>query len=263
MNVAELHVAIVQANLLWEDINGNISRLSDMIDNIKGTPHIIILPEMFTTGFSMNASQLAEEPNGKTYRWMVEISKFKGFALCGSFMVREGGRFYNRFHFVTPGGNLFIYDKRHLFSYANEHTVFTPGEHRLVFEYLGWRIMPQICYDVRFPVWFRNRGDYDLLINVASFPETRRDIWRTLLKARAIENQCFVAAANRAGDDELGLHYAGDSMLINAVGEPVAEILPSAEGIVQSIFIKDELAELRKQFPVLLDADEFKVEGEY
>ena len=262
MNVEELHVAIVQANLLWEDIDGNISQLSDILNSIKGNPHVVVLPEMFTTGFSMNASQLGEEPNGKTYRWMAKTSKDKGFALCGSFIVREGSEFFNRFHFVTPEGNLYTYDKRHLFSHANEHTVFSPGEHRLVFEYLGWRIMPQVCYDVRFPVWTRNRGDYDLLINVASFPGKRREIWRTLLKARAIENQCFVAASNRVGEDGLGLYYTGDSMLINAVGEPIAEILPGAEGVVQSIFIKEELEELRKQFPVFSDADKFKLHGE-
>ena len=263
MEVGELSVATLQANLLWEDIEGNILKLSEMLDTINGKPNIVILPEMFTTGFSMNASQLAEEPNGKTFNWMLKTSKSKGFALCGSFIVREGSRFFNRFHFVTPSGSFFVYDKRHLFSYANEDKIYTPGEHRLVFEYMGWRIMPQICYDVRFPVWTRNRDDYDLLINVASFPGARREIWRTLLKARAIENQCYVAASNRVGIDGLGHYYTGDSMLINSVGHPVAEILPGAEGIAQSSFSMAELIEFRKQFPVLLDADEFKVAEEY
>lgn len=262
MEAGELNVAVVQANLLWENIDGNISRLSGIIDTLQDKPNILILPEMFTTGFSMNAQHLAEEPNGETYRWMLKTSKEKGFAMCGSFIVREGNKFFNRFHFVTPNGSLFIYDKRHLFSYADEHKTFTPGQHRIVFEYMGWRIMPQICYDVRFPVWTRNRGDYDLLINVASFPAKRRRIWSTLLKARAIENQCYVAASNRVGEDGLGHYYTGDSMLINTVGEPIADILPGAEGIIQSNLSMAELIEFRKQFPVLLDADEYRLAEE-
>ena len=259
MLIENLEIAIVQADLKWEDINGNIDHITRLLDALEGQPHMVILPEMFTTGFSMNASQLAEPECGSTLRWMLNMASSRGYAICGSYIVREGDSFFNRLHFVTPSGDIHRYDKRHLFTYANENKTYTAGESRLVFEYLGWRILPQICYDVRFPVWSRNRLDYDLLINIANFPGQRRDIWETLLKARAIENQCYVAASNRVGTDGLGIHYTGDSQLISPLGQVVSGLLPGAEGIVRGTFSKVELNKLRESFPVLRDADDFSL----
>lgn len=257
MIVDRLNVAIVQANLLWEQTQGNMQRLASLLDTIEGKPHIVVLPEMFTTGFSMNAESLAEEPMGNTFKWMAHEAKSRGYAICGSYIVSEKGKYYNRFHFVTPQGEYYHYDKRHLFTFANENLKYTPGKERLVFEYLGWRILPQICYDVRFPVWSRSRNDYDLMINVANFPGARRDIWTTLVRARAIENQCFMVASNRVGTDGLGIYYTGDSLLIGSAGQIVADILPGAEGVVQGEFCLSELKAFRKSFPVLNDADGF------
>jgi predicted amidohydrolase len=260
MIVDRLNISIVQANLLWEQVDGNINRISKILDSIEGKPHIVILPEMFTTGFSMDAHALAEEPRSHTYDWILREAKSRGFAICGSYIVAEQGNYYNRFHFVTPDGVCFEYDKRHLFTFANENIKYTPGKERLVFEYLGWRILPQICYDVRFPVWSRSRKDYDLIINVANFPGARREIWKTLLKARAIENQCYVAASNRVGDDGLGIYYTGDSMLIGSVGQTIAKILPGAEGVVHGSLSLSELNAFRQNFPVLNDADGFTLD---
>ncbi|MDD3567741.1 MAG: amidohydrolase [Bacteroidales bacterium] len=257
MIVDRLNVAIVQANLLWEQVEGNIQHLARLLDTIEGKPHIVVLPEMFTTGFSMNAERMAEEPKGGTYKWMAQQARSRGYAICGSYIVSEKGRFYNRFHFVTPDGTCFEYDKRHLFTFANENLKYTPGKERLVFEHLGWRILPQICYDVRFPVWTRSKGDYDLIINVANFPGARRDIWTTLVKARAIENQCYMAASNRVGNDGLGIYYTGDSQLVGSAGQTIAAILPGAEGIVQGELTMAELKAFRQSFPVLEDADDF------
>lgn len=259
MKVEDLEIAIVQADLEWESKNKNITHFTSLLDTLVGQPHLVILPEMFTTGFSMNALQMAEPESGPTLSWMLDIASSRGYAICGSYIVREGDTFYNRLHFVTPSGDVHRYDKRHLFTYANENKTYTPGESRLVFEYLGWRILPQICYDVRFPVWFRNRQDYDLLINVASFPGQRREIWGTLLKARAIENQCYVAASNRVGTDALGIYYTGDSQLISPLGKVVSELLPGAEGIARGTFSMIELNKFRKSFPVLFDADDFSL----
>ena len=255
--VTNLNIAIVQTHLEWESIENNIERLTQKLSQILCDVHIVVLPEMFTTGFSMNAEKLAEPMNGSTTQWMLETSKQKGFALCGSIIIKEEGKFYNRFLFVTPQGNVYQYDKRHLFTFANENKKYTYGQSRLVFDYLGWRILPQICYDVRFPVWSRNRGDYDLVINVANFPGNRREIWNTLLKARAIENQCYVVAANRVGVDGMDIYYTGDSQVINAVGQPVYQALPGEEKIIYGTLSMDELLDFRHTFPVLPDADSF------
>jgi omega-amidase len=257
--IQELKIAITQVDIVWEDIDKNILNYTEIINSIDSDVHIVVLPEMFTTGFSMNAELLAEPVGGKTTKWMQAMSKSKGFAICGSIITKDKGNFYNRFTFITPNGDIFEYDKRHLFTFANENKKYTHGSNRLVFEYLGWRILPQICYDVRFPVWSRNRSDYDLIINVANFPGNRRDIWSTLLKARAIENQCYLAASNRVGNDGLGIYYTGDSVLLNQLGQTIAEALPGEEKVILGTFNMQELMDFRKNFPVLADADSFKL----
>lgn len=255
--VTSLNIALVQSSLIWESKEQNINVFEKKLSDLTCNVHIVILPEMFTTGFSMNAEKLAEPMDGPTIDWMVKISNQKGFAICGSIIIEEDGKFYNRFIFVTPQGQVFQYDKRHLFTFANENKKYTYGQTRLVFEYLGWRILPQICYDVRFPVWSRNRGDYDLIINVANFPGNRRDIWNTLLKARAIENQCYVAATNRVGVDGMDIYYTGDSQLINATGQQIAQALPGEEKNIYGTLSMDDLLDFRHTFPVLPDADSF------
>ncbi|MFP4555793.1 MAG: amidohydrolase [Bacteroidales bacterium] len=257
----ELKVSIVQADLAWENIEENRSNFSKILKEIDCKPHIVVLPEMFTTGFSMNAKELAEPVNGATTLWMQKFAKEKGFAICGSIIIEDKGNFYNRFLFVTPEGKTFKYDKRHLFTFANENKKYTCGQSRLVIEYLSWRILPQICYDVRFPVWSRNRGDYDLMINVANFPAERRDIWTTLLRARAMENQCYVAASNRVGTSGMDIYYTGDSVLLNALGETISEALPGQEKVITGTLNKESLDLFRKEFPVLLDADNFSLDS--
>jgi len=255
----DLKISIVQADLAWERVELNLTKFANTLYSIDFNPHIVVLPEMFTTGFSMNAEKLAEPINGSTTQWMQKIAKEKGFAICGSIIINDKENFYNRFLFVTPEGKVYEYDKRHLFTFAGENKKYTYGQSRLVFEYLGWRILPQVCYDVRFPVWSRNRGDYDLMINVANFPAERRDIWTTLLKARAIENQCYVAASNRVGTSGMDIYYTGDSVLLNALGEPVSEALPGQEKVITGTFNKASLEKFRKDFPVLPDIDDFSL----
>jgi predicted amidohydrolase len=257
MKTHTINLAIIQANLIWEDVEANIEQFAKLIGSINSSPHIVILPEMFTTGFTTNPKPFAEVVGGRTTQWLKKMAKDQGFAICGSFIVNERGYYYNRFHFVTPSGDVYQYDKRHLFSIGKEHIEFTPGKERVVIEYLGWRILPQICYDLRFPVWSRNRNDYDLLINVANFPGNRRDVWNTLLKARAIENQCYVAAANRIGYDGMRIDYLGDSQLINAKGIIVSSAKSNEQTIILGSFSLEELTVFRNKFPVLPDADHF------
>ncbi len=207
----------------------------------------------------MNAQQMAEPMGGKTVKWMLEVAKKKNFAIAGSIIIEENKKYYNRFLFVTPAGDVYQYDKRHLFSLGDEHIQFTKGTKRVVFEYLGWRILPQICYDLRFPVWSRNRSDYDLMINVTNFPGSRRKVWNALLIARALENQCYVVGVNRIGSDGMDIDYTGDSQLVNARGQIVGQLEPNQEGIITSTFNYSELAEFRKKFPILPDADEFEI----
>ncbi len=254
-----IETSIIQCDLAWESVDENISRFDSIIKTIKEDPHIVILPEMFTTGFTMNPRPFAEPSNGKTTQWLLRNAKEYGFAICGSIIIVESDKYYNRFLFATPAGELFEYNKRHLFSIGKEHIEYTSGSDRVVIDYLGWRILPQICYDLRFPVWSRNRNDYDLMINVANFPGSRREVWNTLLKARAIENQCYVAAANRVGIDGMNISYTGDSQLVNARGQVVAQQEQNEEGIISTSFNLKELIDFRIKFPVLPDADEFSI----
>jgi predicted amidohydrolase len=255
--VKQLNIAVVQSNIAWEDIEANIKNYTEILDKIQKDVDVVVLPEMFTTGFSMNAELLAEPVGGKTTKWMQAMSKSKGFAICGSIITKDKGNFYNRFLFVKPNGDIVEYDKRHLFTFANEHLTYSKGDRRVVFEYLGWRILPQICYDLRFPVWSRNRNDYDLLINVANFPAIRRDIWTTLLKARAIENQCYAIGANRVGKDRLGIYYSGDSAIFGPNGEVVSKALPGEETVFYASIDLQSLDDFRQKFPIILDADNF------
>jgi len=218
---------------------------------------LVILPELFTTGFTMNAASNSEAPFSETFQWMARISAEYCFAMCGSYIVEENSLFFNRWVFVTPENSWWSYDKRHLFGPGGEDKIFTRGSERLVLGYSGVRISASVCYDLRFPVWIRNRNEYDLLINSANWPESRRDVWITLLKARAIENQCYVAGVNRVGTDGKGIKYCGDSVIINPRGEITAMAGKNKECLVTGEISMAELSDFRLQFPAGKDADNF------
>lgn len=252
-----MKLTILQPELSWENVEANLSKLETMMDSLSGWADIIILPEMFSTGFTMNTA-LCEGNHGLTFIWMKEQALKRNCGVCGSYLVRDEERAYNRFVFVSPDQD-YMYDKRHLFSIGDEDKFFTRGRSRVTFDFRGFRIIPFICYDLRFPVWSRNRNDYDLAIYVSSWPEARINVWNTLLKARAIENQCFVAGSNRVGCDGNGICHNGMSQIINFRGELIAGALENEEGIVSADISMDELTTFRNKFNVLRDADDFSL----
>lgn len=255
-----MKISVIQYDISWEDKHVNFRRIEDLLSTLAAGTELVILPEMFTTGFSMNPQKLCEEPLSETYKWMLKISSERKFAICGTYIVKDGACYYNRWVLVTPAGEPWHYDKRHLFTISGEEEAFTPGKERMVFKFANARICPNICYDLRFPVWSRNRNDYDLLVNSANWPEARRDVWLTLLKARAIENQCYVAASNRVGSDGNGIKYCGDSMIINPKGQIIAQA-DNKECVITADISMEELSDFRSKFPVLSDADNFIITG--
>lgn len=225
---------------------------------------LIILPEMFTTGFTMDAADLAEPMGIRTFLWMKQMSKQTKAAVTGSYIVKDQGKFYNRLLWVTPDGEHKIYDKRHLFRMANEHLTFTGGVERMIVSWKGWKICPQICYDLRFPVWSRNTMKdgglaFDVLLYVANWPSPRIAAWDTLLRARAIENSCYAIGVNRIGKDGNGVTYTGHSAVISPRGEPIC-VDSETEVIRTATLIRRDLDQLRDKFPVHLDADHFTVQ---
>jgi omega-amidase len=255
-----MNISIVQPDLGWEDKTANFSNLSRMISPLFNKTDIVILPEMFNTGFSINPEKLSELPGTETLKWMLNLSQQGNFGLCGSYIVKENGKYFNRLVFVAPDNQTWHYDKRHLFSMGGEDKIFSAGKNRLVFNFRGVNISPYICYDLRFPVWSRNRNDCDLIIYSANWPEVRRDVWNTLLKARAIENQCYVAGANRIGTDGNGIGYCGDSILISPKGDAICTANRNEEGSLTGEISMTELADFRKKFPVQKDADGFSID---
>lgn len=262
-----LTITTIQANLVWEDSAANLQLFEEKINSIKEKTEVIILPEMFSTGFSMNPSKLAEQMDGKSVQWMKKMAAAKGVIVTGSLIIEEEGNYYNRLIWMLPNGQFGHYDKRHLFAYAGEHRQYTPGNKRLIASVKGWKINLLVCYDLRFPVWARqshNNSDeshngapeYDLLIYVANWPERRIHAWKTLLQARAIENQCFVAGLNRVGNDGLNIYHSGDSMIVNALGEVL--YTKSHEEDIHTITLeKERLEEVRAKLPFLEDSDNF------
>jgi predicted amidohydrolase len=253
-----MKISIIQSDIAWEDKSRNFAKIEKSLHLLNGSD-IVILPEMFNTGFTMNTEGMGEPPYSETFDWMIHISERGNFGICGSYIVRERGRFFNRWIFVTPEKKSWHYDKRHLFRMGDEEKSFTPGKKRITFRFRGVRISPNVCYDLRFPVWSRNRNDYDLLINSACWPASRRNVWITLLKARSIENQCFVAGANRIGIDGEGIKYCGDSLIINPYGEIIASSGRNEKCIISAEISLKELSAFRKKFPVLKDADDFSI----
>jgi predicted amidohydrolase len=250
-----LSVTLVQSNLHWENIRANLEMFSEKIAQV-GETYLIVLPETFTTGFSMNP-KFTEEMNGSAVRWMAQTAAQKNCVVCGSLMIKEEGKFYNRFIWMKPDGSLNTYDKRHLFCISDEPKFFTAGTERLVVELNGWKICPMICYDLRFPVWARNlQAEYDVLLYVANWPERRRAAWTTLLPARAIENQAYTIGVNRVGEDGKGVTHTGDTMVIDALGNRLYW-KENEEDVVTVELNYGELQKLREQLPFLNDADEF------
>lgn len=254
----DLRLSLIQKELFWEMPDANRAEFEEIIQGLVGVADLIILPEMFTTGFTMNAEKLAEPMNLHTQKWMRQMAKLSGAAICGSVVIKESGNFYNRFLWVEPyGGNEYVYDKKHLFSLAGEHEVYTAGTEAQIIEYKGFKIKPQICYDLRFPEWSRNTFshetglEYDLLLYVANWPAVRIEAWDTLLRARAIENQCYVAGVNRLGKDGNGISYCGHSAVFEPQGTRIQySILEEVLNVKLSL---ETLLKYRDSFPAYKD----------
>ena len=253
-----LNVTIVQADLAWHDPDRNLERFSGMIAGVQETD-LIVLPETFTTGFTMDAEAHAENMDGRGVAWMRETAKTAQASICGSLIIEDQGRFYNRFVCVSPEGATVHYDKRHLFRLAGEQHHYSPGKDFVTFEIAGWRICPMVCYDLRFPVWSRNRGRYDLLLYVANWPSPRHHAWETLLRARAIENQAYVAAVNRVGKDGNNIAYSGGSAIIDYVGGDLCNLHDRA-GTASASLDPAMLGKFRDRFAFHLDADDFTLQ---
>lgn len=253
----KLKIAILQVNLKWEDARENRSLFTKEIEALSDEVELIVLPEMFTTGFSMNAKVLAEETDGATLQWMREMAKQKKSAITGSVIIEENGQYYNRLFFVFPDGSYKKYDKRHTFTLAGEDKTYSAGKERLIVEYKGWKICPLICYDLRFPVWARNTEDYDLLIYVANWPKKRVAAWDALLKARAIENMAYCIGVNRVGIDGDGYEYNGHSAVYDCLGKILTEENAEEPFVKELSLNKEQLQKTRHQLKFLQDRDEF------
>ena len=254
-----LKVATVQTNLIWQNATQNRILLLEKINRINKEVDLIILPEMFTTGFSMKPQRIAETMQGKTVKWMRKLASEKQVAIAGSIIILEENNYYNRFLFVHPSGEINQYDKRHLFTLAGEHKVYVSGKEKLIVNYKGWKICPLVCYDLRFPVWARNIEDYDVLIYVANWPKPRIKAWDTLLKARAIENMCYSIGVNRVGVDANNLEYSGHSAIYDCLGEKQTNIKQNQEEIAIVSLNKKEMNEVRSKLNFLADKDSFKL----
>ncbi len=250
----DLRVTVVQPVLAWEDPAANRENIGRLMAEAEPAA-LIVLPEMFNTGFSMASRQLAEKMDGPTVQWMQEQARKQQAAVTGSLIISEEGRYYNRMVWTTPDGEVQWYDKRHLFTMGREHLHFSPGHRRVTVEWKGWRIRLLVCYDLRFPVWSRNHDDYDLLIIAANWPSARHQVWKTLPVARALENQCYGIAVNRVGSDGMGLTYLGDSMMVTPKGE--VTLMGDQVSVHTFTLSLQKLHEFRKKFPVLNDRDPF------
>jgi predicted amidohydrolase len=261
MEQNNLRIAMLQYSIAWEDKQANLDKVASWLKKEKLEADLLVLPEMFTTGFSMKAKELSEPDDGETMKEVKHLAKSFDIAITGSFIARENNCFYNRAFFVTPDGGTFFYNKRHLFSIGSEHTVFSAGKEKVVVPYKGWNICMQVCYDLRFPVWARNvDNEYDLLLYMANWPASRISSWNALLPARAIENLAYVCGVNRVGEDGLQVKYNGYSSLYDMKGKLLAGFEPEEEGMKVTTLSLNLLKEFRKNFPVWKDADRFGIE---
>ncbi len=257
MSDRDLRVTLVQADLAWENIERNLQQFDRQLNEIE-TTDLIVLPEMFTTGFSMNPKAVAEPMDGQAVNWLLETARRHDADIVGSVAIAEDGRYFNRLIWARPDGTLIHYDKRHLFTYAGEHEHYTPGQAQQLIELKGWSIAPFICFDLRFPVWSRNRGQYDAAIYIASWPARRASHWKTLLPARAIENQSYVIGVNRIGIDGSDLSYDGDSMVIDPLGETCFHANVNAT-VHQQRLSRQLLDETRTKLPFLRECERFEL----
>lgn len=247
-----MKITIIQLDIVWDNPKENCAHAEEIINDNPGSD-LYVLSEMFSTGFATEPDGIAED-NLYSLKWMKATAKATKAAIAGSVATEENGKFYNRFYFVKPDGTGDYYDKRHLFTYSGEDKRFTAGDRRVIVEWKGVRILLEVCYDLRFPVWSRNHKDYDMVLYVASWPVTRQSAWDTLLRARAIENQCFLAGVNRVGNDP-SCKYVGGSVVLDAYGNTLAECEKGREEAVTAFIDMDSLRDFRKKFPVLDDAD--------
>lgn len=255
-----MRITILQTDIVWEDKESNLSNLESLLPKLKGTTNLVVLPEMFSTGFSMNCHQLAETNTGTTVAQLTKWAKQYNLALAGSFIAHDNNTYYNRGFIILPDDSQHFYDKRHLFRMGEEVDYFSAGSHHLIVNYGGFNIALCICYDLRFPVWSRNVGNqYDLLIYPANWPASRRKVWDTLLKARAIENMSYVCGVNRIGRDGNGLLHDGGSVVISPKGNVMTSLPDNREGYTTTEIDLDELNHFRSKFATWKDADKFKI----
>lgn len=250
-----MKVVILQTDICWANPKENLKRAEEMLKSYAEVD-LFVLPEMFSTGFCTQPQGIAEPVESETLVWMKRMAAERNCAIAGSVALEDGGKFFNRFYFVHPDGLVQSYDKKHLFTYGGEHKQFTPGTERVIVSYKGVRFLMQICYDLRFPVWSRNRGDYDVALYVASWPVPRIEAWKALLRARAIENQCYVVAVNRVGDDP-NCSYCGGSEVVDPYGTVIAACEDYKACGAEAVIDMAALEDFRKKFPVLNDADDF------
>ncbi len=253
-----MKASLIQCNISWEEKEANLRHIASLLEQAEGSS-IVVLPEMFSTGFTMNPGPLAETMEGPTIHWMKERAAKGGYALCGSLIIGEQERFYNRMVFVKPDGSIASYDKRHLHSMSGEQTVYTPGNKRTVINYMEYGCNLQVCYDLRFPVWSRNRGDTDVIIYSANWPAVRSSVWKALLVARAIENQSYVIGVNRIGSNPDGTSYTGDSMIVGPKGEILASAGSGEERVLSAVLPREALDKYRRDMPIWQDADRFEL----
>ncbi|MBK8609488.1 MAG: amidohydrolase [Chitinophagaceae bacterium] len=268
--MSTLTITTIQSNLIWEEKSANLRLLEKKIVEIEEKTEIVILPEMFSTGFSMNPELLAETMEGETIEWMKRVSRENGVVLTGSLIIKEEDKYYNRLVWMLPNGQFGHYDKRHLFAFGEEDKHYSPGNKRLIASVKGWKINLQVCYDLRFPVWARQAPpaagsaagtgvEYDILIYVANWPERRSHAWKTLLCARAIENQCYVIGVNRVGSDANNIYYSGNSLVIDPLGQ-VLYHMADEEDVNTITLQKEVLEDVRTKFPFWKDADQFNLQ---
>ncbi|MCG1035250.1 nitrilase family protein [Polaribacter sargassicola] len=255
-----LQVVGIQADLIWENPDKNLSFFEEKIKSIPKKTNLVVLPEMFTSGFSMNPKTVAENMDGKSVSWMRKKAIENDFAICGSLVISENEKYYNRLVFVHPTGKIETYNKKHPFTLAGEDKVYTSGNEKLIVNYKGWKICPLICYDLRFPVWARNAENYDLLIFVANWPLKRIKAWEILLKSRAIENMSYVIGVNRTGKDINDYEYSGNSLIIDYLGDEISKIEDNSVGTITNILQKPKQELARKKLGFLNDKDAFTLE---
>ncbi|MFK8058926.1 MAG: nitrilase family protein [Polaribacter sp.] len=263
----ELNVVGIQADLVWENPTKNLAFFEEKINTLSKNTDLVILPEMFTTGFTMHPENIAEKIDGKAVSWMQKMAKENDIAIVGSLVIessfncaKDDIKYYNRLVFVHPSGELETYDKRHSFTLAREDKVYTSGTEKLIVNYKGWKICPLICYDLRFPVWARNSENYDLLIYMANWPVARIKAWDTLLKARAIENMSYTIGVNRTGKDANNYEYSGNSLVVDFLGNELANLEKNKIGIVKATLVKTNQEKVRKKLGFLSDMDSFSVD---